>query len=427
MNLSSLLAPTLLATALLHPQHARADVVTDWNEHLEEAVFATAQPVPAQGRSAAIVHLAIFEAVNGITRKYHAYCIDEKGPRGARPEAAAVQAAYTTLRALYPTQASAIDAHLADSLAKIPGSCGRSSSVALGRAWGDHVAHHILALRSNDGWASPQPPFMGGFETGQWRSVPSGTNADGTLPAVFPQNAILTPFVMSDPSQFRPEPPYGADIPDALLSPIYARDLEEVKSVGRIDSVQRTAEQTDIALLWQAMGPIDENRAARSVIPKHAQLVDNARLFALLNMVACDALIIGWDSKFAYQLWRPHHAIRLADTDGNPETIADPTWSALIVAPRFPEYVSNHSVLTAAMMRLLACELGDKNSFTLGSPLKPGFVQHFHRFSDAAAQVVEARIWGGIHFRTACELGNQLGIELADTALESLLTRLRRR
>lgn len=427
MKLSPLMASAFLAAALFHPQRARADAVTDWNEYLEEAVFATAQPVPAQGRSAAIVHLAIFEAVNGITRKYHPYCIDEKGPRGARAEAAAVQAAYTTLRALYPAHANAIDLHLDESLAKIPGSCGRSSSIALGRAWGEHVANRILALRSDDGWTAPQPPFMGGFEPGQWRSVPTASNADGTLPAVFPQNAILTPFVMSEPSQFRPEPPYGANIPDAMLSPIYARDLAEVKAVGRIDSPQRTAEQTDIALLWQAMGPIDENRAARSVIPKNARLVDNARLFALLNMVACDALIIGWDSKFAYQLWRPHHAIRLADIDGNPETIADPSWSALIVAPRFPEYVSNHSVLTAAMMRVLARELGDENSFTLQSPLKPGFVQNYDRFSDAAAQVVEARIWGGIHFRTACEIGNQLGIELADTAIEGLLTPLRRR
>ncbi|MBL9134723.1 MAG: vanadium-dependent haloperoxidase [Verrucomicrobiales bacterium] len=427
MNVLSLLAPTLLAAALLNSTSARADAVTEWNEYLEEAVFATAQPVPAQGRSAAIVHLAIFEAVNGITRDYHSYCIDQRAPHGARAEAAAIQAAYTTLCALYPTQQPALDAHLADSLAQIPGACGRSASIARGRAWGEHVAHHVLALRSDDGWTSPQPSFMGGFEPGQWRSIATGANADGTLPAVFPQNAVLTPFTMSEPSQFRPGPPYGAEIPDALLSPAYARDFDEVKSIGRIDSPQRTAEQTDIALLWQAMGVIDENRAARSVVRKHARLVDNARLFALLNMVACDALIIGWDSKFAYQLWRPHHAIRLADTDGNPATAADPTWSGLILAPRFPEYVSNHSTLTAAMMRVLSRELGDRHAFTLSSPLKPGFVQEFDRFSDAAAQAVEARIWGGIHFRTACQVGNQLGVELADAAIECLLTPRRRR
>ncbi|MCC7373209.1 MAG: vanadium-dependent haloperoxidase [Verrucomicrobiales bacterium] len=427
MKLSLLLAPALVTAALLQTQNTRADAVTDWNEHLEEAVFATAQPVPAQGRSAAIVHLAIFEAVNGITRDFQPYCIDARAPHGARAEAAAVQAAYTSLSALYPAHQQALDAHLADSLAQIPGSCGRSTSIARGRAWGEQVALHILALRNNDGWTTPQPAFMGGFEPGQWRSVATGANADGTLPAVFPQNAILTPFVMSDPSQFRPEPPYGAELPGALLSPRYARDLDEVKAVGRIDSALRTAEQTDIALLWQAMGPIDENRAARSVIPRHARLVDNARLFALLNMVACDALIIGWDSKFAYQLWRPHHAIRLADTDGNPATVADPTWSALILAPRFPEYVSNHSTLTAAIMRVLARELGDAHRFTLGSPLKPGFVQEFKKFSDAAAQAMEARLWGGIHFRTACEVGNQLGVELADAAIESLLTPMNRR
>lgn len=404
---------------------ATPDVVTEWNLYWEEAVFATAQPVPAQGRSAAIVHLAIFEALNGIERRFTPYYITQTAPPGAHGEAAAMQAGYTALRALYPAQATALDRHRTDSLARINGARGKSQSIAKGLAWGEHVANQILQFRSTDHWTEPQPPFMGGFELGQWRSIAFDNNPDGALPAVFPQIAVLTPFAMSSPSHFRPGPPYGAPIPDALKTAQYAADLEEVKIIGRVDSGVRTAEQTLIARLWQAMGPVDENRAARSVVaqagPGH--LGEKARLFALLNMAGCDALIIGWDSKFAYHLWRPHHAIRLADTDGNPATTADANWSGLILAPRFPEYVSNHSTLTAAMMRVLARELGDEHAFTLESPLLPGFSQSYSRFSEAAAQAKEARIWAGIHFRTACELGEQLGVALADYVIENYLTR----
>jgi hypothetical protein len=417
-----LVAALLCGATLLTTSHARGDAVTEWSAYLDEAAMATAQPVPAQSRSAAIVHVAIFDAVNGIVRQFTPYHVTERAPHGARPEAAAMQAAYTTICALYPAHKDALDLHLAESIRKLPGGNGNNSSNIRGRAWGEYVAQRILTLRSTDGWSDPQPPFMGGFETGQWRSVPFGANADGALPAVFPQNAVLAPFAMSAPSQFRPGPPYGAaTLTEALRTSAYAQDLEEVQEVGRVDSTSRTAEQTDIARLWQMMGCIDENRAARSVVSPKARLVDNARLFALMNMAACDALIVGWDSKFTYELWRPHHAIRLADTDDNAATTADPTWSGLILAPRFPEYVSNHATLTGAIMRVLERELGNEHSFTLGSPQMPGFTQHFERFSDATTQAKEARIWGGIHFRHACELGEQLGVALADFVVENYL------
>jgi len=424
MKPSQVLTASLYGIALLAGPSSRGDAVTEWSAYLDEAVFATAQPVPAQPRTAAIVHLAMFEAVNGLERRYMPYHVTETGPRAARADAAAVQAAYAAMRALFPTQAEVLDARLEESLARIPGANGKSRAIARGRAWGQYVAERILALRRTDRWGELPPAFMGGFELGQWRSIATGPNADGALPAVFPQLAVLTPFVMESPSQFRPGPPYGLGIPDALRTGRYAADLEEVRVLGRSDSPVRTAEQADIARLWQVMGPVDENRAARSVISPRASLLDNARLFALLNMVACDALIIGWDSKFAYELWRPHHAIRLADNDGNPDTNADPAWTGLILAPRFPEYVSNHSTLTAAMMRVLARELGDRHRFTLGSPLMPGTTQSYGRFTEAAAQVKEARIWGGIHFRHACEVGNELGVALADYALAHYLAPL---
>lgn len=422
MNTTSWLIAGLTGLTVLLPSRLRGDAVTEWNAHLEEAVFATAASIPAQARTAAIMHVAIYDAVNGIERRYEPYHVTEKAPHRSHPEAAAIQAGYTALRALYPTHASALDRHLEVALANLKRGRRHALTIARGRAWGEHVANRILVLRSTDRWSEPQPPFMGGFAVGQWRSLPTATDPDGSLPAVLPQMAVLTPFAMSDPAQFRPGPPYGATIPEALLSAEYAADLEEVRIVGRSDSTVRTPEQSDIARLWQAIGCVDENRAARSVLPRHARLVDTARLFALLNMAACDALIIGWDSKFAYQLWRPHHAIRLADTDGNPDTAADPGWTALIPAPRFPEYVSNHSTLTAAMMRVLERELGDEREFTLSSPLMPGFSQRYASFSRAASQARDGRIWGGIHFRHACELGGSLGVALADYVLANFLT-----
>lgn len=421
MKSTSIRGAVLLGAAVLCSDPARANVVLDWSAHLDEAVFATAEPIPSQVRSAAIVHVAIFDAVNGIERRFVPYHVQEHAAPGARADAAAVQAAYTTLVALYPGHAEALARHLADSLAAIPGGNSQSQSVARGRAWGGYVAERILELRSTDGWTDPQPPFLGGFEPGQWRSVPVGADGDGALPAVFPQLAVLTPFAMTGPDQFRPGPPYGAPIPEALRTPEYAADLEETRSVGGIDSLVRTAEQTDIARVWHAMGAIDEFRGARALIPRSFPLVDTARLFALLGMAACDALIIGWDSKFEYQLWRPHHAIRLADTDGNPSTIADPEWTALILAPRFPEYVSNHSALTAAIMRVLERELGNEHTFTLGSPLLPGVTRTYTRFSDAALEAKEARIFGGIHFRHACDVGSDAGVALGDHVVDTML------
>jgi hypothetical protein len=175
-----------------------------------------------------------------------------------------------------------------------------------------------------------------------------------------------------------------------------------------------------LARLWQAVGPIDENRAARSVVPASNSLVENARLFALLNMVVCDALIASMDSKFAYELWRPHHAVRHADVDGNPATVAEPTWHGLIVAPRYPEYISNHASLTGGFMHTLASLLGDEHTFTLSSPNYP-FTWTFHRFSDAALQASEARIWGGIHYRHACEVGLLVGQSVAEYVLANFL------
>ena len=422
-----IIAASLLLVGLTTANRARADAVTDWNANTEQAILTAAQGPPVQGRMLATVHAAIFDAVNGIDQKYTPFFVSERGPRGASAEAAAVQAAYTALVSLYPSQTTNFDAQLAASLAKIPGHQGRSRAIKRGRAWGEDVANQILAWRATDGFTAVLPGYFGGTDPGVWRSPPDATHADATQAAIFPQNAVLVPFAMTSHDQFRPGPP------PALTSALYAADVNEVKAIGRFDSAIRTPEQTQLALLWQATGLVQENHAIRPVIESltgwkrgRLRLVDTARIFALINIAGEDALIAGWDSKYTYNLWRPYHAIRLADTDSNPDTEADPTWDALFVAPRHQEYMSNHAVITTAFMNTLADLIGDDHTFTLSSTGYPGFTWTFERFSDAAAQVGEARIWAGIHYRFSCNVGAEQGMKLSSYVLDNFMLPLRK-
>jgi hypothetical protein len=416
MKHSTLIAGSLVTLGLVLGSAIRADMVTEWNVNLQQALKTDlgATP-PLQGRAAAMVQAAVYDAVNGIARRYEPYLVAERAPRGARAEAAAAQAAYTVLVALFPDQKSAFDTELASSLARLQGGRGEPWSVARGLAWGEHVANLILAWRSIDGFADTLPPYYGGTGPGIWRSLPTATAADGTLPAAFPQLAILTPFAIAEPWQFRPGPP------PALTSAAYAADVNEIQAIGGAASTVRTPEQTQIAKLWAAVDLSDENQVARSVLPAHASLVDNARVLALANLTAADCLIASFDSKYTYNLWRPYHAIRLADTDSNPLTAADPTWVPLIGTPRFQEYVSNHAILTGGFMRALADLVGDNHRFVLSSPGYPGFTVTYDRLSDASTEVQLARLWGGIHFRSSVRVGGAMGVSIADYVVAHLL------
>src|SRR5437867_1392585 len=338
-----IVAAGIACAALIPISSSRADMVTDWNETAEAVIRAGTPSPPLQIRALAIVNAAIYDAVNGIARTYQPYFVTDAAPPGARKEAAAAQAAFTALLGLFPGQADLLEEKLAESLASIPGHRGRSQSIARGRAWGEQVAQAVLAWRATDGLSTVVPPYFGGFAPGQWRSIP-----DGTVPGALPQYAMLVPFTMSSSSQFRPGPPPTLD------SPQYAADVNEVKAIGRVDSAIRSATQTQLSLLWAASGPVDENAVARSVVPRRYALADTARFFALINFAACDGMIAGFDAKYHYGFWRPFHAIRLADTDGNPATEPDPLWTSLIPAPNHPEYISTHSTVTGATLRVLA-------------------------------------------------------------------------
>src|ERR1041385_4285311 len=200
----------------------RADMVTDWNATFSAIAPTAGDLPPAVGRKAAIVHAAIFDAVNGIVRKYEPYFVDQWAPGGARPEAAAAQAAYTTLLAMYPAQKGVLDARLAETLATVPGMNGNSQSSARGMAWGAFVANAVLTWRSTDGFSTVYPPFFGGTFVGEWRSIPNGA-----LSAILPSYRFMTPFALARADQFRPGPP------PALTSAQYAADLNETKALAR--------------------------------------------------------------------------------------------------------------------------------------------------------------------------------------------------
>ena len=393
-----------------------ANAVTDWNAALGAAQKATGQTPSAVGRQSAIVHAAVFDAVNGIVRKYTPYFVCRDVPKGASADAAAVQAAYTALLSLFPTQQPQLDAQLATSLAALAVYSGNSQSITDGRAWGEYVAQQIIAWRATDGILN-QFTFLGGTQPGYWRNPP-----DGGITGVSVQYATMVPFTMKRPTQFRPGPPYGSnDRLTALTSAAYAADVNEIKAIGSATSVTRTAEQTQLALLWAAVDNTDENRAIRSVVSASTSLVDTARLFALANFAAADAVIAVFDSKYAYGLWRPYHAIRLADTDNNPATEADPNWTPLATTPRHPEYLSGHVISTSSAFGVAALLLGDAQTFTLSSPGYPGKTQSFSSFSAAVNEVVEARIWIGFHFRTTDEESRDTGYEIAIYVVRNFL------
>jgi hypothetical protein len=396
----------------------RADVVTDWNATLE-AALRNPTPSPAvQVRASAIVHGAIFDAVNGIARKYTPLRVTDPAPPGARAEAAATQAAYTTLVSLFPTKQAVFDAQLATSLAQIQGSEGSSQSIATGRAWGETVAQQILAWRANDGFTQVLT-YPGSSAAGQWRHAPLAAAPAGGL-----SMTVTAPFALINPAAFDPGPPYGnTDRMAAMATAAYAADVNEVKAKGGAVSTVRTQAQANLALFINIADGVDINAYVRRALPANAKLVDNARTFALLNIVATDATIVCFQSKYKYGLWRPLQAIPFADEDGNPATAPDLAWAPLGTTPSHPEYLSGHAIVSSSMLAVAAALLGDDTTFTLttsnsGAPAIAPVFASFTAYSDA---ITEARINIGFHFRTACTLGQSTGYAIAGQIMRNAL------
>jgi hypothetical protein len=393
------------ATLLGLSPGTHADVITDWNATAIQVIKAVnPNPLPAS-RALAMMHVAQFDAVNAVVRCYQPYAADLSMP-SASPEAGAAQAAYRVLTNLYPTQLAVLDAALDASLGAVFFEQAKADGIALGNA----TAAAILARRSGDGSATPMP-YTPGTGPGVWIPTPPAN-----APALLPHWRNVTPFTMSSPAQFRPGPP------PALDSAIYTADFNEIKTLGDTNSAMRTAEQTVTALFHIEFVPYTLGSAARYAVEVHPlPLVESARLFALLNLAMADSFISVWDAKFEYNYWRPVTAIRAADTDGNPATAADATWTPLRATPPHPEYPAAHTIAAGAGAEVLASVFGDAFFFTIESPTLPGQPRTFARFSDFPLESGNARVWAGFHWRSSCLVGAQMGAAIGRQAVANYL------
>ena len=384
--------------------------VIDWNQLLLSIVNTPgAQPANIQPtRNFAIVHAAIYDAVTAIDRTHEPYLISVRAPRDASESAAADAAARTALDGLYPAQQSTIDAQYTAELAKVASGPAKDQGVRLG----DEVAADLLAIRANDGSNTTPPAFVPGSAPGDYRPTPLNFPTP-----VFTTWGQVTPFVLDRGDQFRPAPP------PALTSDAYAAALNEVQSLGSATSTTRTADQTEIGKFWAP--PIQNfwNQIAETVAgTQHSDLPTTARLFAALNLSFADSAIAFYDAKYTYQLWRPVTAIRLADTDGNPNTTADPNWVPLAGnTAADPSYPGAHSTISAAGADVLASFYGDNQSFSLVSSALPGVTRSFTSFSGAAQEAGLSRIYAGQHTRLDHEAGLTLGHRVAGFVLDNAL------
>jgi hypothetical protein len=382
-------ALALLCTTATGPAQ---DTVTDWNVIMQATVTAAPSNAVFQSRWAAIVQLAVFEAVNAVTGDYEPYLGTIVAPNWASPDAAAIAAAHRTLVTLRPGSAAALDALRALSLAAIPDGPPKDAGIEAGEG----AAAAMLQLRANDG-SNVIVPYTPGTNPGDWRPTPPAF-----APAFLPHWGQVTPFGLLEGSQFR------GQAPPALFTGKYAGDYNEVRLLGRIDSPFRPQDRTDVARFYAATSPVSAwNAAARQVsLVQGKTLSENARIFALLAMAIGDASIAAYDTKYYYSLWRPLTAIQNGDIDGNPRTEADPNWLPLIPTPAFPAYASAHATLSGAARVVLERIFGvPGHAITLTNPALPGIVLDYTDFAQICADIDDARIYGGIHFRFDQEAG----------------------
>jgi hypothetical protein len=378
---------------------ARADTVTDWNLNATNALIVTAAQPPQQSvPHMAMVHGAVYDAVNAIDGGHEGYLLSSRVARpGDSQDAAAATAAYRVLVYLVPAQQAALDMQLAASLAPIGDGPAKRRGIAVGNA----AAAAMIAARTDDGRYGPFR-FTPGTEPGAWRP---------TLPMfVNDPNAWVkdvTPFLIKSGSQF------GSRGPAPLSSRQYAREFAEVKSLGSSTSTTRTDDQTLAARYWAENPPATWNRIVRTLSSQQrVSLVDNARLFAQVYLTAADAAITVWNDKARFSNWRPITAIHEADTDGNPRTHADPDWLPLTPTPPYPDHSSGHNGFSGSVVATLQQFFRtDRLSWT--DTNNAGLTRSYTRLSQAIDEIVEVRIWSGIHFRAADEQARLIGEQVA--------------
>lgn len=386
---------------------AHADVITDWNDKVVAAGVQARQAPFIHTRSAAIVHVAMFEAVNAIERRYTPYRVHVSPAAGTSREVAAAAAAHVALVRLYPDQAKDFERLYQTALAAVPDGAPKSNGIQLG----EQVATELLALRAQDGADAPNTyrPF-----------TTAGTYVPTALPVASSWGQV-TPFALEEGSQFRPT----ASV--SLHSAQWAKDYNEVKKMGAKTGAGRTAEQTDIARVWELTGPGLHNPVARQLAAtKTLDILDKARLFALYAMAMADSYIAVFDAKYTYPFWRPVTAIRNGDIDGHDATERDPAWEPLIATPMHPEYPCAHCINSAAGAAVLEAFFGDVvPPFSLTSPTVPGVTRTFSKLSDYVKESIDARVYDGVHYRTSGEVGAAMGRQIGEYTVQNSLKPLR--
>jgi hypothetical protein len=389
------LPATLSAT---HTAQAGGPVV-EWNQH---AVALTLRPTPAlspvqQTSVMAIFHLAVHDAINGITGKYETYLSPPSPPENSSPVAAAVAASHHALKNLFPGNDMMLDELYANSLA-----AHGLSPADPGIAFGSSAAAAILALRVNDQSSQAQFDYNapGAGEPGVWIRL-------NNAPALLPGWGNVTPFVLRSGSQFRP------DAPPALTSEQYAKDYNEIKTIGVASGSSRSAEQSQIALFWRSSPTaIWNNVLTQLILTRNLDLSENAQLFALFYLAAADASIACWEAKYHYNFWRPQPAIVNGNFDSNDSTVGNATWQPLVATPPHPEYPSAHTANSSAMAKILTAEFKDTPGVPIVVTLS-GITRQWSSLSEAVDEVIDARVYSGIHFRNSDEVGARMGRQVA--------------
>jgi hypothetical protein len=403
MSAAQLRACILFGFATLFPSALMGDVVTEWNQQANACVL-EAKIFPFAGtRVMAIVHTAMFDAINSIEGRYAPYKFKISAPTGSSAEAAGTAAAHATLVALFPEQKTALDTAYAASLAKIPEAPGKSAGISVG----EDVAAKVLAWRASDGADAAntyRPPTTPGTYVST--ALPIGT-----------QWGNVTPWVMERGSEFHPAPP------PALSNAEWAADYNEIKELGAKKGSRRTSEQTETARFWTITGPQSFDPIVRQLAASPGRsLSQNARLFALVEMAVADSYIAVFEAKYSFNFWRPITAIRNGDIDGNDATDRDPTWEPLVDTPLHPEYPCAHCINSGAARAVLESEFGTgPNPLTMTSPAAPGVLHKWATIADYAEEVSVARIYGGLHYRNSTVVGKAMGKKIGELAVQKCL------
>ncbi|MEU4419945.1 vanadium-dependent haloperoxidase [Actinoplanes sp. NPDC024001] len=398
-----LFSPVVLAPGAVRAGPAAAvNAVVAWNSHAQTAIYEVARQSPTTtARSFAMVQGAVYDAVNAVAgAPYRPYLVAPPTRPGDSAPAAVAAAAHGVLLSLFPAQAGALRAQYDEALAAIPDGRSKSGGIAVGAA----AAAAMIASRVNDG-AFSDATWRVGTEPGQWRPTPPGFLQVG---AWF---ATLKPFVVPDPGRFRtPGPP-------ALTGAVWARDLNEVKAVGSATSTVRTPDQTEAAIWWDDPRLVEWAILRDVATTQRLDMLQAARMFAMAELAAVDALIACYREKKHWSFWRPVTAIPLAGTDGNPATKAEPGWTPLRVTAPSTEYPSGHACFTSSTMTALRTFFGRDDVAFSAYSADSGTVRHYRSLAAATAELNLARIWAGVHYRTAVDHGDRLGTRVAREVL----------